>query len=138
MAIPSPPGWSVWRLRDEWPRSLVPAALAVGLAALGGGWALGLTGAIVFAFLMAASFATYFLPVSYRLEGRDLLIRFLGVEATRPLASFRRLDLHPGGAFISPQRRPSAAGRLRGFWVHLPRDEALREALVAALRGGLS
>lgn len=137
MSPPSPLAWSVWRFREEWPRSLAPAAIALGLAALGGAWALGPAGALIFMAVMAATFATYLTPVSYRLEGNTLAIRYLGVEATRDLGAFRRLDEHAAGAFLSPATRPGPAGALRGCWIHLPGGRG-REGVLAAMREALS
>jgi hypothetical protein len=72
-------------------------------------------------FLLAA-LNSFVLPTRYRLSETELEIHRLVQVKLRKLDTVRRLDVHPGGFFLSPLRIPSRLENYRGVFLPCTRD----------------
>jgi hypothetical protein len=71
---------------------------------------------VVSAALLLAAMTRYLLPTRYELDDREAAWRQL-VWHRRSWTSFRRVDRHSDGLFLSPFRRPNRLDAFRGVFL---------------------
>ena len=112
-----PLDWTAHPLRDEpaW-KSAALGALIVGFSALAAASLDGAVYGLISLVALAAATLRYLLPTRYLLDDQEASWRQL-TWRRRSWSTFRRVDRHADGIFLSPFRRPSRLDSFRGVFL---------------------
>ena len=112
-----PLDWTAHPLRDEpaW-KSAALGALIVGFSALAAASLGGAVYGLISLVALAAATVRYLLPTRYLLDDQEASWRQL-TWRRRSWSTFRRVDRHADGIFLSPFRRPSRLDSFRGVFL---------------------
>lgn len=112
-----PLDWTAHPLRDEpaW-KSAALGALIVGFSALAAASLGGAVYGLISLVALAAATVRYLLPTRYLLDDQEASWRQL-TWRRRSWSTFRRVDRHRDGIFLSPFRRPSRLDSFRGVFL---------------------
>ena len=112
-----PLDWTAHPLREEpaW-KSAALGALIVGFSALAAASLGGAVYGLISLVALAAATVRYLLPTRYLLDDQEASWRQL-TWRRRSWSTFRRVDRHADGIFLSPFRRPSRLDSFRGVFL---------------------
>lgn len=112
-----PLDWTAHPLRDEpaW-KSAALGALIAGFSALAAASLDGAVYGLISLVALAAATLRYLLPTRYLLDDQEASWRQL-TWRRRSWSTFRRVDRHADGIFLSPFRRPSRLDSFRGVFL---------------------
>ena len=112
-----PLDWTAHPLRDEpaW-KSAALGALIVGFSALAAASLGGAVYGLISLVALAGATVRYLLPTRYLLDDQEASWRQL-TWRRRSWSTFRRVDRHADGIFLSPFRRPSRLDSFRGVFL---------------------
>jgi len=113
--------WVVHRAKEQ-PVKTVISSLFIILFILLTFFSLGLTLALVALLILGVATHTYFLPVTYRLNGRGVTVDKGIFKYTYEWQRFRRFFLTRGGVVLSPFAQPNFLDNFRGVHLLLPTD----------------
>ena len=112
-----PLDWTAHPLREEPPwKSAALGALIVGFSALAAASLGGAVYGLISLVALAAATVRYLLPTRYLLDDQEASWRQL-TWRRRSWSTFRRVDRHADGIFLSPFRRPSRLDSFRGVFL---------------------
>ena len=106
--------WRSFPLADDFPRSLLFVVVVIGVSVLAGVTFEGLWAAAVAFALLLVAMAKYVLPTHYRLDAKNVTVRFLGHSQRTAWSRIKRFDVDSRGVFLSPFERPSRLDSFRG------------------------
>ena len=112
-----PLDWTAHPLREEpaW-KSAALGALIVGFSALAAASLGGAVYGLISLVALAGATLRYLLPTRYLLDDQEASWRQL-TWRRRSWSTFRRVDRHADGIFLSPFRRPSRLDSFRGVFL---------------------
>lgn len=112
-----PLDWTAHPLREEpaW-KSAALGALIVGFSALAAASLGGAVYGLISLLALAGATVRYLLPTRYLLDDQEASWRQL-TWRRRSWSTFRRVDRHADGIFLSPFRRPSRLDSFRGVFL---------------------
>ncbi len=112
-----PLDWTAHPLREEpaW-KSAALGALIVGFSALAAASLGGAVYGLISLVALAGATVRYLLPTRYLLDDQEASWRQL-TWRRRSWSTFRRVDRHADGIFLSPFRRPSRLDSFRGVFL---------------------
>ncbi len=109
--------WRSWPLADEWPGSLVKAAVVVAMCAAVGVAFGGVGYALLATVFLVLSLARFFLPTRFVLDAAGVTRRSAAGRGQLAWTQIRRVVVGKAGVFLSPFERPSRLDSFRGVFL---------------------
>jgi hypothetical protein len=123
--------WRVHPVVDDFPRSLGAIVLLIFCSYLFALFTGILTFGLIAFMVFFLSTMSYFVPINYRIDEKNLIITFLGFDNVQPLSKYRNFYINPAGIHFSTFSTPSALDSFRGNFVRFNRN---RQEVVSFLK----